>query len=185
MRRVRRTLAAALLSFAIVIGFSIWFVNKYFWFEAHSLIARFWPLPTAEQVEQKQLRRIAGWFSLDCGHVRHREHADRAIACADEALKTGRRFYVSFDYVGIDSHGATGLAANWKHEVYEAVTDELGRGSLGYVGTTGRFHCSAFQLLPCTVRTTNVSRCENPPVEQTSPPANRYLTCHPVTLVPD
>jgi hypothetical protein len=173
MRRVRRTLTAALLSFAIVIGFSIWFVNKYFWLEAHSLVARFWPPPTAEQVEQKQLRRIAGWFSLDCGHVRHRDNADRAIACADEALKTGRRFYVSFDYVGIDSHGATGLAANSKHEVYEAVTDELGRGSLGYVGTTG------------TVRTTNVSRCENPPVEQTSMPANRYLTCHPVTLVPD
>ncbi len=73
MRRVRRTSAAALLSFAIVIGFSIWFVNKYFWLEAHSLIARFWPPPTVEQVEQEQLRRIAGWFSLDCGHVRHRE----------------------------------------------------------------------------------------------------------------
>ena len=169
MRRVRRTLTAALLSFAIVIGFSIWFVNKYFWLEAHSLVARFWPPLTAEQVEQKQLRRIAGWFSLDCGHVRHRENADRAIACADEALKTGRRFYVSFDYVGIDSHGATGLAANSKHEVYEAVTDELGRGSLGYVGTTG------------TVRTINVRRCENSLVEQSSPPANRYLTCHPVT----
>ena len=173
MRRVRRTLAAALLSFAIVIGLSIWFVNKYLWLEAHSLIARFWPPPTAEQVEQKQLRRIAGWFSLDCGHVRHRENADRAIACANEALKTGRQFYVSFDYVGIDSHGATGLAANSKHEVYEAVTDELGSGSLGHVGTTG------------TVRTTNVSRCENPPVEQALPPANRHLTCHPITLVPD
>ncbi len=173
MRSVHRTLAAALLSFAIVIGFSTWFVNKYFWLEAHSLTERFWPPLTAEQVEHKQLRRIAGWFSLDCGHVRHRENADRAIACADEALKTGRRFYVSFDYVGIDSHGATGLAANSKHEVYEAVTDELGRGSLGYVGTAG------------TVRTTNVNRCENPPVEQTSPPVNRYLTCHPVTLVPD
>jgi hypothetical protein len=57
MRRVRRTLAAALLFLAIVIGFSIWFVNKYFWLDAHSLIARFWPLPTAAQVEQKQLRR--------------------------------------------------------------------------------------------------------------------------------
>jgi len=173
MWRVGRTLAAALLSLAFVIGFSIWFVNKYFWLEAHSLIARFWQPPTAEQVEQKQLRRIAGWFSLDCGHVRHRENPDRAIACADEAWKTWRRFYVSFDYVGIDSHGVTGLAANSKHEVYEAVTDDLGRGSLGYVGTT------------VTLRTTNVSRCENPPVEQTSPPANRYLTCHPVTLVPD
>jgi len=31
MRRVRRTLAAVLLSFAIVIGFSNWFVNKYFY----------------------------------------------------------------------------------------------------------------------------------------------------------
>jgi hypothetical protein len=162
-----------LLFFAIGIGFSIWFVNKYFRLEAHSFIARVWPPLTAEQVEQTQLRRIAGSFSLDCGHVRHRDNASRAIACAEEALKTGRRFHVSFDFVGVDSHGATGLASNSKHEVYEVVTDELGRGLLGSVGTTG------------TVRTTNVRRCENSPVEQTSPPANRYLTCHPVATITD
>lgn len=170
MRRVRRTLAITLLSVA-VISFSIWFVNKYFWLEAHSLIAQLWPPPTAEEVEQKQLRRIAGWLSLDCGHIRHREDADRAIACAGEALKAGRRFYVSFDFVGWDSHGTTGLAANSKHEVYEVVTDELGRGSLGHVATTG------------TVRNTNVSLCKKSPVEETLPLANRYLTCHPVALL--
>ena len=173
MRGVRKRLLVAVLSSAIVIGFSIWFVNKYFLLEAQSVIARFWHPPTAEQLEDKRLRRIAGWFSLDCGHVRYRENPDRAIACAGDALRTGRRFYVSFDYVGVDSHGVTGLAATSKHEVYEVVTDELGRGHLGYVATTG------------TVRTTNVSRCEKPPAEQTSLPANRYLTCHPSTLVPD
>lgn len=173
MRPVSRTLTASLLSVAFLIGFSIWFVNKYFWLEAHWVIVQLWPPPTAEQVETKQLRRIAGWFSLDCGHVSHYENADRAIACADDALRTGRRFYVSSDYIGIDSHGATGLAATSKHEVYEVETDELGRGTLGYVATWG------------TVRTTNVSRCERPPVEETSFPANRYLTCHPSTLMPD
>jgi hypothetical protein len=174
MRSITRTLTATLLSFAFLIGFSIWFVNKYFWLEAHSVIVRWWPTPTAEQVETKHLRRIAGWFSLDCGHVRHHENADRAISCADDALRRGRPFYVSFDYIGIDSHGTTGLAADSKHELYEVVTDELGRGSLGHVATTG------------TVRTTNVSRCEKSPVEETSLPANRYLTCHPSSpILPD
>ena len=166
MRRSRTTLAATLLAVA-VITFSIWFVNKYFGLDAHSLVVRLWPPPTAEEAEKKQLHRIAGWFSVDCGHVGRRENADRAIACAHEALKAGRRFYVSFDYVGWDSHGTTGLAENSKHEVYEVVTDELGRGSLGYVATTG------------TVRTTNVSFCEKPPVEGTWPLSKHYLTCHP------
>jgi hypothetical protein len=132
MRSGRTTLAATLLAVA-VITFSIWFLNKYFGLEAHSLIARLWPPPTAEQIEKKQLHRIAGWFSLDCGHVgRRRENADRAIACAHKVLKAGRRFYVSFDYVGWDSHGTTGLAEDSKHEVYEVATDELGGGSLGW-----------------------------------------------------
>src|SRR4051794_19590004 len=161
MRSGRTTLAATLLAVA-VITFSIWFLNKYFGLEAHSLIARLWPPPTAEQIEKKQLHRIAGWFSLDCGHVgRRRENADRAIACAHKVLKAGRRFYVSFDYVGWDSHGTTGLAEDSKHEVYEVATDELGRGSPGYVATTR------------TVRTTNVTFCEKPPVEETFL-ANQY-----------
>jgi hypothetical protein len=97
MRRVRRTRAVALLSFALVIGFSVWFVEKYFWLEAHSVIGRFWPPATVEQVERKKLRQIAGWFALDCGHVRYREDADPAISCALEAVKSGRRFYAAFD----------------------------------------------------------------------------------------
>jgi hypothetical protein len=79
------------LSAVVVIGFSLWFVDKYFWIEAQSLMVRLWPPPTVEQVEQKQLRRIAGWFSLDCGHVRHRGDADAAISCALQALGTVSR----------------------------------------------------------------------------------------------
>jgi hypothetical protein len=158
-------LAIAVLAFVAVGGCSAWFINKYFGIEARALAMRLWPPPTADQVEVRQLRKVAGWFSLDCGHVRHREDADRAVACAQGALRTRRRFYVAFDYVGLDSHGTTGLAANSEGAVYEVSTGELGHGVFGYVGTTG------------IVRTVTVTRCEKTPIEQISYPANRYLTC--------
>ncbi|HJS97652.1 MAG TPA: hypothetical protein VJ756_01080 [Terriglobales bacterium] len=154
--------AIAALVFAVGSG---WFINKYFDLEAHALFMRLWPPPTAQQVEIRQLRKIAGWFSRDCGHVRHRQNADWAIACAEDALRTGQRFYVSFDYVGLDSTRIIGLASNSAGVVYEVTTDQLGRGAFGFVATRG------------TVRTTTVTRCEKVPVEQTSYPANRYLTC--------
>jgi hypothetical protein len=164
MRRVRGTIAAALLSSAIVIGFSTWFVNKYFWIEAHSVIARFWPPPTAEQVEQKQLRRIAGWSSLDCGHVHHRGDAGPAISCALQALESGRRFYVAFDYVGLDSHGTIGLALNAQGVLYEVDTDQMGGGWGGYV-------CCGRRISEPQVR-----RCKKAPTEQSLIP--RIDICH-------
>src|SRR5262245_32245863 len=91
-----RLLTIAALCLAAIGGFSTWFINKYFGVEAQALAVRIWPPPTTDQVENKELRKIAGWFSLDCGHVRYREDADRAIACAQDALKARRRFYVAF-----------------------------------------------------------------------------------------
>jgi hypothetical protein len=96
-------------------------------------MTRLWPPSSANQVEARRLHAIAGWFSIDCGRVRHRENADHAIACAQDALKSRRRFYVAFDYVGMDSQGVTGLARNSELEVYEVRTDDLGRGALGAV----------------------------------------------------
>jgi hypothetical protein len=159
-----RHIAFAVLGF-VALGGSAWFINKYFGIEAEALLERLWPPPTAQQVEVRQLRKIAGWFSLDCGHVRHREDADRAIACARGALRAREPFHVAFDFVGVDSHGITGLAANSKGTVYEVQTDELGRGWAGYVRTTG------------LVRSVTVTRCEKAPVERTYYPANRDLTC--------
>jgi hypothetical protein len=75
-------LTIAALCLAALGGFSAWFINKYFGVEAQALAVRIWPPPTTDQVERKELRKIADWFSLDCGHVRYRENADRAIACA-------------------------------------------------------------------------------------------------------
>ena len=162
--KVRR-LVIALLGFVALAGGSAWFINKYFGIEAEALATRVWPSPTTQQVEVCQLPKIAGWLSLDCGHVRHGEDADPAIACAQGALKSGRRFYVAFEYVGVDSHGVTGLARNSEGEVYEVSTDELGRGAFGAVSRHAR--------------TVTVTRCEVAPTERTSYPANRYLTCFP------
>lgn len=149
----------------VVLGCSVWFVNKYFGIEARSLLARLWPPPTLEQLETRKLRKVAGWFSLNCGHVHRHENADGAISCATSALRTGKPFYVSFDYVGIDSIGATGVAANSTGAVYEVTTDELGRGTFGYVKTSS------------TVRTVSVIPCQRPPADQTFYPSNRILSC--------
>jgi len=162
--RVRRALTVILI--LLVLGsVAAWFMNKYFWIEEQALITRIWPAPTVRQIEEQRLRKIAGWFSRDCGHVPHRADADPAITCAREAIKTGQPFYVSFDYVGLDSHGTIGLAANRRHQVYEVSTDELGRGFLGQVATTG------------TMRTVTVTRCEESPTEQNALPGNRFLSC--------
>ena len=159
---VRRFLSAkirlamiATVAVGALAGCSVWFINKYFWIEVQTVKERLWPPPTAEQVEVRQLRNIAGWFSLDCGHVRRHEDADRAIACAQKALAMRQRFYVAFDFVGIDSHGATGLAAGWRGVIYEATTDQ----PLGY-----------------SVPKPDVNRCEKPPYEKTDS-RNRYMTC--------
>jgi len=165
MRHSGRASAAALLSALVVIGFSVWFINKYFWIEAHSVTVRLWPPLTVEQLERKQLRRIAGWFSLDCGHVRHREDADAAISCALQAFKSRERFYVAFDYVGLDSHGTTGLALDAQGVLYQVETDQMGGGFGGYI-------C-------CGQRATEprVYRCNQRPTERVSIPANRDLSC--------
>jgi hypothetical protein len=160
-----RHLAIAVLGFVALGGGSAWFINKYFGIEAESLAERLWPRPTAQQVEVRQLRKIAGWFSLECGHVRHREDADPAIACAQGALKSAQRFYVAFDYVGVDSRGITGLARNSEGQIYEVSTDDLGLGAFGAVSRRRR--------------TVTVTRCEAAPSERISYPANRYLTCFP------
>ena len=160
-----RLVAIAAFCLLALAGFSAWFINKYFGIEAQALAVRLWPPPTADQVEDKQLRRIAGWFSLDCGHVRYRENADGAIACAQDALKARRRFYVAFDYRGLDSHGTTGLAMNSDGAIYKVETDQLTGGWAGYVFNDRR------------VSVPTVTSWKKVPVERTSYPANRYLTC--------
>jgi hypothetical protein len=162
---MRRALVVITLSAVAVIGCSIWFIEKYFGIEAHAVAVWLWPPSTVDQIEARHLHTIAGWFSVNCGHVRHREDADHAIACEQGALKSGHRFYVEFDYVGLDSHGISGLARNSEGEVYEVVTDDLGRGAFGAVSRH--------------VRNVTVTRCEATPTEQTSNAANRYLTCFP------
>ena len=136
-----RRLTIALLALAVVGGGSSWFIDKYFGIEAQGFAARLWPAPTAQQVEVRQLRKIAGWFSLDCGHVRYRENADRAISCAQNAIRARHHFYVAFDWRGIDSHGTMGLAANSEGAVYEVTTDQLTGGWGGYVRNDGRVTC--------------------------------------------
>lgn len=149
---------------------SAWFIHRYLWQEACDVAVRLWPPPTAGQIEQRHLRKIAGWFSLDCGHVRHREDADAAIACAQGAMKTGRRFYVSFDGIGLDSHFTIGLAADAKGAVYEVLTNQM-PGVWGYAENIG------------TGRTVTVSRCAMGTIEEVSNyPANRYLRCLPVPV---
>jgi len=159
---VRRFLSAktrlaisAAVAVGVVAGCSAWFINRYFWIEAHTVKERLWPPPTFEQIEVKQLRNIAGWFSLDCGYVRRFAEADPTIACAQQALRMKRRFYLAFTFVAFDSQWAYGLAAGRSGVVYEVVTE----------------HGSFFSVPKAAV-----NRCETPPIEKTVG-RSRYLTC--------
>lgn len=168
-----RLLLISVIFLAVFAGFSAWFVDKYLGIEAQALAARVWPSPTTDQVERKELRKIAGWFSRYCGHVRYRQDADLPIACARDALKARSSFYVAFDYRGFDSHGTTGIAANSQGAVYEVVTDQLSGGWAGYVYNERRVN--APRVIPC----------KGVPGERVSYPANHYLTCLPEKTLPE
>ena len=139
----------------------VWFVQKYFGIEAHGLAMRLWPPATADQVAQRQLHSAASWFSLDCGHVRHGENSTDAIACTQDALRTGRRFYVAFDWVENDSKGTTGLVANSKG-LYEVDTLEFRYESIGG---------------PTVDVSGNIADCQKFPIHTISHRGDRVLTC--------
>lgn len=143
---------------------SAWFVNKYFAIEAHALAMRLWPPATLQTVEARRLRQIGGWFSTDCGHVRHHQDPTTSIACANESLQSRRPFHVAFEWVGIDSHGITGLAGNAAGEVYEVTTDEISAG--GGIANSR------------PARIVTVTRCERAPVERViGMRGDRILSC--------
>jgi hypothetical protein len=150
-----------------MIGFSAWFIERYFVIEAHVIAVLLWPPATAWQRESRELRKVAGWFSIDCGHVKHREDADTAIACANQAIQSRHPFYVAFDWVGIDARGTLGIAGNSGGVLYEVDCEEFGRGWAGAVG-------------PGThIEPLRVTRCQEQPTVRMSYPANRYLSCSP------
>lgn len=154
--------AAVVGIFVAVLGAGgVWFVQKYFGIEEHALAMRLWPQSTADRAAKRELHRVAGWFSLDCGHVRHHEDAGRAIACAQNAIRTGQRFYVAFDWIGMDSKGTTGLAANSKG-LYEVDTEGFRYGG---------------SIAPTEEVMVGVTRCEKSPIETTSNRGDRVLTC--------
>src|SRR6478609_10451670 len=163
MRRVLTVLVCVI----VVIGSLVWFVNKYLGIEAHAIAERLWPSPTTEQLETRKLREIAGWFSINCGHIRRHQNSDVAISCATNALTARKPFYISFDFIGFDSTGIIGLAANRSGKVFQVTTDQLGRGAFAATATSG------------PIRKMTVARCEKPPVEETSTsyPVNHFLSC--------
>jgi hypothetical protein len=149
---MRRLYIFVVVLVLIVIG-STWFVNKYFAIEAHAIVFRLFPPPTLQQVEKQRLRKIAGMFSRDCGHVRRHDDASTAMACATTSMRSRHPFRVGFEWTGLDSHGITGLAGNANGEVYEVTVDETDAG--GGI------------LLSAPVREITVTRCERMPVEIT------------------
>lgn len=162
-----RRLVVFVVCAIVAIGSLAWFIDKYFGIEAHAMAERLWPTPTTEQLETRKLREIAGWFSVNCGHIRRHENADVAISCATSALTAQKPFYISFDIIGLDSKGIVGLAADHSGKVFQVTTDQLGRGAFAAIATSG------------PIRKMTVARCEKPPVEETttSYPVNHFLSC--------
>ncbi len=82
-------------------------------------------------------------------------------------MKARKPFYVSFDFIGIDSTGSVGLAANRDGDLFEVTTDQLGRGAFGAVANGG------------TVQNVTVTSCGTAPTYHVSYGGTHYLSCVP------
>jgi hypothetical protein len=113
---------------AVTLSVTFWFLTKYFAVEVQSMKSRLLPPPTTEQFESQHLRRTAGWFSRDCGVVKLHDDPSKAMLCASSAMRERHSFRVAFEWVGVDSHGLTGLAGTSSGDIYEITTDEMSAG---------------------------------------------------------
>lgn len=167
---VRRAATIAGTLIVAVIGLS-WFVNKYFWIEAHQFARKFSRQTTLQEFESSRLRRVAGWMSRDCGYIRRHDDPADAIGCVKESLKSQKPFLVAFEDSGLDSRVASGIASNSANEVFEINTDEFGT----------EVDPVFFDAIARRVST--ITKCKRDLVEITLFRGNRILSCSVGDLV--
>ena len=78
----------------------------------------------------REARWLAGWRSVDCGHIRLRSDANPAIDCALYAFREHRPFRVRFDLQGINSSPSQGVVFTPAGEVVELFYDRRSADSL-------------------------------------------------------
>src|SRR5262244_3259128 len=75
--------------------------------------------PADSEVMDRRLQQLAGPHALNCGHVKVKKSPTKATSCAQRAFKRGQPFYVRYDFKGIDSDLAGGLASDGQGNLFE------------------------------------------------------------------
>ncbi len=75
---------------------------------------------------QIRLKSLAGEKAIACGDVAIKGNTERANACAQNAFRHGKSFYVSYQGQGIDSVGSSALAMDSAKNFYALVSDSMG-----------------------------------------------------------
>ena len=82
--------------------------------------------PADSEVMDQRLRALAGAAARDCGHVQVKASPASATKCAIRAFRHGKPFTVRYDFAGIDSELAAGLAGDGAGHVYGVEFDGMG-----------------------------------------------------------
>jgi len=75
---------------------------------------------------QSRLKSLAGEKAIACGDVGVKGNTDRANGCVQDAFRSGKPFYVSYQGQGFDSVGSTALAMDSAKNFYALVSDSMG-----------------------------------------------------------
>jgi hypothetical protein len=75
---------------------------------------------------QSRLKSLAGERATACGDVAIKGTTERANACAQDAFRSGKPFYVSYQHQGLDSVGSIALAMDSAKTLYILESDSMG-----------------------------------------------------------
>ena len=75
---------------------------------------------------QSRLKSLAGENAIACGDVAIKGNTEYANACAQDAFRSGKPFYVSYQGQGFDSVGSIALAMDSAKNFYSLISDSMG-----------------------------------------------------------
>ena len=75
---------------------------------------------------QSRLKSLAGEKAIACGDVAIKGNTEHANACAQDAFRSGKPFYVSYQGQGFDSVGSIALAMDSAKNFYSLISDSMG-----------------------------------------------------------
>ena len=75
---------------------------------------------------QSRLKSLAGATAIACGDVVVKGNTERANVCAQDAFRSGKPLYLSYQHQGLDSVGSIALAMDSAKNLYILESDSMG-----------------------------------------------------------